>query len=451
MKRTRVRACDGFTVVEVVVAITVLVVALAGAAALFGNGIIVSGNTRNRVVAAQLATQALEKVRGTASDPTKFTSIVVGQTITTQTVNGLKYVVTQDVQFVGQRSTQSSCDSPGSNNGQIMQVTAAVTWVGMAGTKPVQQTTALSPPVGAYSASTGSIAVKVYDSTGAVAQNINVQVQGPVTQTQQTTAEGCAFFPFLTTGTYAVSVIEGTGVGDQENVTPTQSTSVSVGQTASLQFNYDEAATINVTGWSNSAATPATGIPISVANTGLQPYSQDSFGAGLTSLAPLYPYPNGYTVFAGNCTDNSPVGKDTNRNLFYPTGAPAPLGVSAGGTVSTTVPLYTLPVVVKDTSNAVQSGAAVAAAETSGFAAPYTAVCTSGTGSGTAPTLGLVATDAAGNSVTGVPLGHWTITARKGTKAGSVNVWVKPDAVYAVNSSGASTTAYSAPITVVVS
>jgi len=42
INRTRSRACDGFTVVEVVVAITVLVVALAGAAALFGNGIIVS-------------------------------------------------------------------------------------------------------------------------------------------------------------------------------------------------------------------------------------------------------------------------------------------------------------------------------------------------------------------------------------------------------------------------
>ncbi len=118
----------------------------------------------------------------------------------------------------------------------------------MAGTNPVQSTTALSPPVGAYSASTGSIAVKVFDSTGAVSQNVNVKVQGPLTQTQQTTSEGCAFFPFLDVGTYAVSVIEGTGVGDQENVTPTQNTSVSVGQTASLLFNYDTAATIDETG-----------------------------------------------------------------------------------------------------------------------------------------------------------------------------------------------------------
>ncbi len=293
--------------------------------------------------------------------------------------------------------------------------------------------------------------MKVYNSSGVISQNINVQVQGPLTQTQQTTAEGCAFFPFLDTGTYTVSVIEGTGVGDQENVTPTQNTSVSIGQTASLLFNYDQAATINVTGWSNSTATPATGIPLSVANTGLQPYSQYSFAAGLTSLTPLYPYANGYTVFAGNCTDNSPVGKDTNRNLFYPTGAPSPLGVSAGGTVTTTVPLYTLSVFVKNTSNVAQTSATVTAAETTGFPAPNSAVCTSGAGTGTGPTLGLVTTDAAGNSVTAVPLGHWTITAWKGTKVGSVTVWVKPDAVYAVSGSGAATTAYSTPVTVVVS
>jgi hypothetical protein len=77
-------------------------------------------------------------------------------------------------------------------------------------------------------------------------------------------------------------------------------------------------------------------------------------------------------------------------------------------------------------------------------------VCTSGAGTGTGATLGLVTTDAGGNSVTAVPLGHWTVTARSGTKVGSVNVWVKPDAVYAVNASGASTTAYATPVTVVV-
>jgi hypothetical protein len=51
----RSRSGDGFTIIEVVVASTVLIGALLAAAAMFSNAILASGNTRNRVVAANLA------------------------------------------------------------------------------------------------------------------------------------------------------------------------------------------------------------------------------------------------------------------------------------------------------------------------------------------------------------------------------------------------------------
>jgi Tfp pilus assembly protein PilV len=459
---TRSRPAEGFTVLEVVIAITVLMVSLLGAALLFENTIVVSGNTRNRVVAANLATEAMEQVRSLAADPAKFTTITQGQTVlagAAQKVNGLQFTVTQNVQFVGQNSTQSSCDSPGSNTGQIMQVQEQVTWASMAGTQPVQAVTLLSPPVGAYSASSGSIAAKVTNSAGAVSQNIDVQVSGPATQSQQTTSEGCAFFAFLPVGTYTVTVVGG-GVGDQEVVAPAQTASVSVGQTASLAFSYDTPGTINVTGWNPAAPPAATNIPISVANSGLQPYAQFSYAAGTTSLTPLYPYASGYTVFAGNCTDNNPLGKDTNRTLFYPTAAPTPLNVPPGGTASTTVSLYTLSLHVQNSTAVAVAAGTNTAAETTTFAAPYTAVCTSGTATGTAPTLGLVTTDASGNSVTSLPLGHWTVTAKctkpaaacpAANKVGSVNVWVQPGGVYAVNASGTAGAKFAGAVTVVVS
>jgi hypothetical protein len=360
---------------------------------------------------------------------------------------------------VGQNSTQSSCDSPGSNTGQIMQVQEQVTWASMAGTKPVQTVTLLSPPVGAYSASSGSIAAKVTNSTGAVSQNIDVQISGPTSQTQQTTSQGCAFFAFLPVGTYNVTVVGG-GVGDQEVLSPTQTASVSVGQTASLAFSYDTPGTITVTGWSPASPPPATNIPIAVANSGLQPYAQYSYAAGTTSLTPLYPYSSGYTVFAGNCTDNNPLGKDTNRTLFYPTAAPTPLNIPPGGSASTTVPLYTLSLHVQNSTGVAVVAGTNSAAETTTFASPYTAVCTSGTATGTAPTLGLVTTDASGNSVTSLPLGHWTVTATcikpaaacaAANKVGSVNVWVQPGGVYAVNASGSAGAKFPGPVTVVVS
>jgi hypothetical protein len=288
-----------------------------------------------------------------------------------------------------------------------------------------------------------------------VRAGMRVQVAGPSTQVIETTSEGCAFFAFLAVGTYSVSVIEGTGVGDQETSTPSQSTSVTVGSTSSIIFNYDTAATIQSSGFSNGTALAATGIPLSVGNAGLQPYSQYSIAANQTSFPSVFPYANGYTPFAGNCTDNNPLGKDTNRNLFYPTLAVTPLNVDPGATTSTQIPLYDVPVFVKDGSGTAQSSAVMSATSTGTFPLPngqYTQVCTSGTGTGSPPTLGLVATNTAGNSTTALPLGHWTIKAVKGTKNGQTNVWVKPDGIWAVSSStGLATSLITLPVTVTVS
>src|SRR6185437_16820771 len=257
----------GFTIVEVVVAATLLLVAFVAAAGLFESGTRVSGDTRQRVIAAQLASSAIEKVRGPAADPARFTTQVVpGQTVTTQLVNGLKFTITQDMQWVSQSSTTSACDSGGTGSNSILQVSESVTWPGAGATAPVQSTTALSPPAGAYSAATGSIGAKLLHAAGLPVQGAQVSITGPTPTAQATTAEGCAFFAFLTPGAYTVRVTAGTGVGDQEVLIPSQTTSVTVGQTASLTFNYDTAATINVTGWSGSTATPATNIPIGIAN-----------------------------------------------------------------------------------------------------------------------------------------------------------------------------------------
>ncbi|MDQ1475680.1 MAG: hypothetical protein QOE62_909 [Actinomycetota bacterium] len=450
---------DGFTVIEVVVAMTILLVALLASAFMFSNAMLVSGNTRNRVVAANLATQAMEDVRGLAANPSTFGTIPLNSTaLPVQTVNGLAYTITQTTQFVGQSSSTSSCDSPPATTNLIMQVTEVVTWPNMGGTQPVRETTTLSPPVGVYSSSSGSIAAKVYDSTGAVASSINVQVTGPQSVTQQTSSEGCAYFAFLPAGSYTVTVIEGTGVGDQEVVAPAQATSVAVGQTASLQFLYDKPAAVTVT-LPAGPPPPASGIPVSVANTGLQPYSQFTFASG-TTTASLYPYANGYTVFAGNCTDNNPLGKDTNRALFYPTATPAVLNTPPNGTATAPASLYTVALHVQTSTAVAVPNTTPTADETTTFGVPYTAVCTSGTANGAAPTLGLATTNATGDSVTALPLGHFTLRATctkpaapcpTANKVGTVNVWVKPDGVYAVNASGASTTKYTTPITVVVS
>jgi Tfp pilus assembly protein PilV len=430
----------GFTIIEVVVASTLLVVSFLAAALLFESTTRISGDTRMRVIAAQIASSAIEKVRGPAADPARFTSsIIPGTTVTSQTVNGLKFTLTQEMQWVAQSSTTSACDSGGVGSNGILQVTESVTWTGAGATAPVESVTTLAPPAGAYSAATGSIAAKVLDATGLPQENVQVSISGASSQAQSTTSEGCAFFAYLTPGAYTVKVTAGTGVGDQQDLVPSKNTSVTVGQTASLAFNYDTAARITITGWSGSVATPATNIPIGIGNSSLSPYRMYSYAAGTTALTPLFPQPSGYTVFAGNCTDNNPVGLDTTNNVFYNNPGTTPVSVTPGGTTLATVPLYDLPVKVVNTSGVVQPNAVVTATETTGYASPYTSVCTNGGASGTAPTLGMVTTDAAGTSTTAMPLGHWSIKAVVGTKQGTTKIWRRITGVFAVTTGGAST------------
>jgi len=446
----------GFTIIEVVVAATLLLVAFLGAAGLFEEGTRVSGDTRQRVVAAQLASAAIEEIRGPAANPALFTSKVVpGETVTTQTVNGLRFTVTQQMQWVGQSSTTSSCASGDGGSNAILQLTESVTWPGMGATQPVQSTTALSPPVGAYSASTGSIGAMVLNAAGLPVVDAAVSISGTSSQTQSTTAEGCAFFAFLTPGAYTVKVTAGTGVSNQELLMPSQTTSVTIGQTSSLTFYYDTAATISLNPkWTGpSSAMPATNIPIGIANTGLQPYGQYSFAAGSTSLTPLFPYPSGYTVFAGNCTDNNPNGLDTSRNPFYTNPGTTTTDVSPGGTATVSVPLYDMPVTVKTSTGTAVVGATLTMTETT-YSNPQpaaTAVCTNGGGSGSAPTLGLVMTVAGGTSTTAVPLGHWTITATSGAKHGTASVWRQVTGVFNVTATGAATGSALATVPVTVS
>jgi hypothetical protein len=368
------------------------------------------------VVAANLATQDLEQVRGFAADPIKFTtSIALGRTTSTQTVGRVTYTINQDAEWVGQRAATSDCDSaPGS--AQLLRVTALVSWPAMGGTKPVQSTTTLAPPVGAYDPSTGSIAVKVFSASGAAQAGVPVTAVGSTSRTQNTTADGCAFFAYETPATYRVSLAKAGYVDDQEAGTPSQTASVTVGTTTSMQFNYDVGATINVSGWSNPAPAAATGVPVSVANTGLQPYRSASFGAGSTALSPLFPYPSGYVVFAGSCTDADPIGLDSSSNQFYP-GQPTTVAVTPGGVSQASFPLYSLAVQVLD-----RSGQPVPAAT-------LTATATGGTCSAGSPTTYGLAGVVNGASITGVPLGHLHLTATSGT-SGTADVWVKPDGTY---------------------
>ncbi|MGH9103282.1 MAG: type IV pilus modification PilV family protein [Acidimicrobiales bacterium] len=410
LRRWRAEQERGFTVIEVVIAVSLLIVVLVPAAKLLDSGITTSGETRLQVVAANLATQQLEKTRAAP-----FSSVQSGRTTSRQTVDGVSFTVYQDVTPVDQATMASTCSS-GAVGQQLLEVTAEVQWPSMHGAEPVTASTVLAPPVGAYSPSNGDIAVLVLGAAGQDQASVPVSVSGTQSGTASTTAEGCAFFVNMPPGTYQVSLSAPGWVSDQGQASPSQPVSVTAGEISALQFDYDQATTLDV---SYRASPPAaSGLPTSIGNTHLQPTGTDSFAAGTTALGPLFPYTDGYQLWAGDCSESDPQAIDpTTHQPLYPGASRDPaVTTTPGQTESATVALPSLAVLVGNLQPGQQ---ATLTATTNGSGCPV-------------HTYGLAAPDpTTGLSTTGVPLGHLHLVAAAspGGQQASADVWVTASGV----------------------
>ena len=146
-----------------------------------------------------------------------------------------------------------------------------VDWPNRAGAQPATADTELTPPVGAYSTTSGHIAVSVLDSDANPLYDVGVTITGPTAESSPTNSSGCAFFAFIPAGTYTVALNTVGYVDRQGNANPSQTVGVSVGQVSSVQFDYDKASTIQATfGAANGGVVP-TDLPITIANTILLP------------------------------------------------------------------------------------------------------------------------------------------------------------------------------------
>jgi len=447
---------------EFVIALSLLLVVSMPAAKLMSTAIAVSGNTRARIVATNLASQAIEGVRGSADDSSTFWNPPpLGSSTTTSQVNSVVFSISKQVEWVGQGQSGSNCTA-GGQVPNILQVSATVTWPGMMGARGVQSTTDLAPPVGAFSASTGAIASQVSDAAGNAVTNVTVMIVGPTTASIVTGADGCGFFAFVTPGTYTVSAFRAGYVSDQELVSPSYANVVvAIAQTVSRPFVLDQSTTITATVTSSPAA--AGGVPISLDNNKLSPYGFVPFAAGTITLSPLFPYGGGYLPFAGSCTDSDPLGKNTTSKApFYPTvgGTPVPaaaltlVDTPAGATAAAAVQLYPLNLKVQITIAGVLSlpvGVSLRALPTvagvaqlsPAWSANINWVCPS-----PVATYLPASTVLGGVSTSGVGLGHYTIVQASRPTSPLAYVWVEPDGTHLVNSVTGVVTAAASTVTV---
>jgi hypothetical protein len=377
-----------------VIAMSVFLIVVLGVAATIESGLTVTRENRERSVAANLASQEMDTVRSTV-----FTSLVA-RTIT-EAVGGTTFTVSRELTWVSKSATTGPCNGT-NENPELLRVHVLVSWPSMRGVVPVVSDTTLAPPVGAYSTNSGHIAVEVLDATGAGEFDTPVQISGPMVQSAPTNSDGCAFFAFLTPGTYVVSLNTVGYVNRQSVENPSQNVAVTVGNVSSVQFDYDQAATLSLTFGADAGGTIPADLPVTLGNTQFVPTGAQAYpGSGLSrSIGSLFPATDGYTVWAGSCADADPEGQQPNSGgPYWPGGQrDSPLSTSPGGTVSGTVDVKTASITVKGTGGVALVGATVVATH-----APDQS-CATG------ETHQLGTTNATGQLSAALPYGTWQLS-----------------------------------------
>jgi len=398
----------GVTLIELMAAIVVFGIAATGLAA----GFIAAGEKtrvdQNRVAASNLAAREIEIVRNlfTASssgpltvasnplvtNPDPLAGGTAGQPLV---VDHAPYTVTRRVQWVPAGTGNSTCDGGSSVTYPQLSVQVLVTWPNMGNVRPVEANTLLTPPKGVLSSSTGFVAVKILGATSQPQVNVPVKMTGPGgTSTAVTADDGCAVLATTTPGAYTVSLSNPGWVDFYGVAAPTKPATVTAGSITPLSFSYDQAGTLQESMTTASGYALPTGLrSLTVANTGLTPLGtavKTVTGTGAMTIASLWPFSDGYTVWAGSCTQSDPAAAGGSR-------APAVV-IPPGGSATTTLPLAPTAITVQTTLGVAVSNATVTA----------TPAATAGCASTENPlTLGV--TNSSGVLSTSLPAGAWTI------------------------------------------
>lgn len=398
----------GFTLVEILVAVVVLMLMLAAVGMSIDGGLNLSRNNKNRTVAANLAAEEMDKVRGIAV--AGFSTLASGQVETVRSVAGVPYTIQRDSYWVAKDATASPCDGPGGSALAYMRVTVTVRWPKMDGARPVQSTTVITPPVSGYSPVSGHLPVKVTGADGSPRGGVRVRLlsNGSEVSAQETTNDGCAFFGYLSAtsgGTpYTVVLDEAGYVDGQSNPMPAFTTTVYPGAYTPQSALYDVGGSLALTlGSAPLGAVLPNSVPVVIGNQhfalGRKVFPGDG---GVRAINSLFPWPDGYETWVGECADADPEGTQPGGGPFYPgQGRGEVLSFAPGSTASGGLTLAGVQVVVRGPTGAPLASASITIRLVHGT----DELCAAG------ESLDYpVVTDAVGGARLAVPFGRWQLT-----------------------------------------
>jgi Tfp pilus assembly protein PilV len=305
---------SGFGVIEVVIAAAVMLIVTMGTLALIDGAQRTSNKNRARAIGANLAEQDQERLRGMgiAQLSNYFATRVA-------TVGGVPYTITSDSDWLRDSTGAPITCTNASGQAEYMRITTTVneTNLNAKKTRAVVIRSIVAPPVGSVGPTQGTLAVEVKNRDGGPQPNIPVTITGPQTATEPTNDLGCAVFNYFKVGTYSVE-LNSLGYVNPLGVTHVVTSGAVNGGTVNTTAPqlYDRAATINATfhtkDINGAIVTGSQTKYVSAGNagvgnvTGSRVYGSTSTWSTSLQASMLYPFANGYTMYAGNCAANDP-------------------------------------------------------------------------------------------------------------------------------------------------
>jgi prepilin-type N-terminal cleavage/methylation domain-containing protein len=374
------RADDGFTLVEVMVALVLFVALSTATVTILIQAMRTVRENSQRVIAANVARSQLEYLRRLGTN-----GITLGLTTTAAPGISSDYQVRSTAQWVGlgQQSSACSAAQPGQ---AYVRVTVDVTSPDLAA--PVTVNSIIAPSTAVSSSGTGAAAISVIDQIGAPVSDVvvrGVDTTHPTNAFTYTTGDdGCIFVPGLTPSASLVVTISRSGAPPFVSMTPTgtsQTVAISASSLAKPTFYFAQSSGITFDG-DRPEYPLVTGFPVS--------WKLNETGASVQagtigqSVSGQWPSTAGFTAWAGDCADADPEVYASTRQTF---------GFVPG--TDTGVVLDVRPVKLRG----ITADTAVTATHVGGGAG-----CTS-------TPLPLGRTDSKGILKVGLPNGTWQITA----------------------------------------
>jgi Tfp pilus assembly protein PilV len=339
---------DGFGLIEVITAAALLLVIMLATLGVFDAMAKTSGQSKARTVAATLAEQDQERLRG-------LKAVDLSNRHETRTVgaNGQAdpkgaYTVESRVDWMRDAAGAESCTTNGAQ-AEYLRVTSTVRSPILGTGKSVRTSSLVAPPVAAFSDDTGTLTVKVTarDTTTPV-PGVDVAISGPTSLSDTTNSLGCAVFSHVPVGTYSGTTSrpdyvdpDGDSPGDVSGV-------VSAGKVTVVGASFDLAAKATAVSF-QTYVNPYSGF---AGSTGWRPSQARSLTAGGPSgpevvkkgawqtaieVAGLYPFTAGYGMYSGSCATADPTKLPTSSANYFTTYPDSLATTNPGGSASVIV------------------------------------------------------------------------------------------------------------------